>query len=155
MAKNKGKKEVPPVNTASLPDLVFTILFFFMSTTSMREVELRVRFTLPEATETQKLEKKGLASYIYIGPPVLALQAQHGTAPRIQLNDAFRDLRDISEFIASQRDNLNESDRAGMTVMLKADQSMFMGTITDVKQELRKANALSINYAATKGAVRH
>ena len=79
--RKKGNKGVPPISTASLPDVIFMILFFFMTTTSMKETELRVAFTLPEATEIQKLEKKSLVSYIYVGQPTKQLQAQFGTVP--------------------------------------------------------------------------
>ena len=37
-----GKKSMAAISTASLPDIVFMLLFFFMVTTVMREVELRV-----------------------------------------------------------------------------------------------------------------
>ena len=142
--KKKGNKELPGISTASLPDVIFMILFFCMVSTTMRDQELLVRYRLPEATEVQKLEKKSLVSYIHIGPPTLAMQAQFGTAPRIQLNDSYKSTRDILDFIAAERDKLNEADRALMTVCLKA------GIVTDVKQELRRANALKISYAASK-----
>ena len=148
--RKKGNKGVPPISTASLPDVIFMILFFFMTTTSMKETELRVAFTLPEATEIQKLEKKSLVSYIYVGQPTKQLQAQFDTAPRIQLNDTYRTPQDILDFIASERDKLNESDRNAMSVCIKADRYTRMGIITDVKQELRKANALRVTYAASK-----
>ncbi|WP_300721705.1 biopolymer transporter ExbD [uncultured Alistipes sp.] len=148
--KKKGNKDLPGISTASLPDVIFMILFFFMVSTTMRDQELLVRYRLPEATEVQKLEKKSLVSYIHIGPPTLAMQAQFGTAPRIQLNDSYKSTRDILDFIAAERDKLNEADRALMTVCLKADQYTKMGIVTDVKQELRRANALKISYAASK-----
>ena len=148
--KKKGNKSLPGISTASLPDVIFMILFFFMVSTTMRDQELLVRYRLPEATEVQKLEKKSLVSYIHIGPPTLAMQAQFGTAPRIQLNDSYKSTRDILDFIAAELDKLNEADRALMTVCLKADQYIKMGIITDVKQELRRANALKISYAASK-----
>ena len=148
--KKKGNKDLPGISTASLPDVIFMILFFFMVSTTMRDQELLVRYRLPEATEVQKLEKKSLVSYIHIGPPTLAMQAQFGTAPRIQLNDSYKSARDILDFIAAERDKLNEADRALMTVCLKADQYTKMGIVTDVKQELRRANALKISYAASK-----
>ena len=148
--KKKGNKGLPPISTASLPDVIFMILFFFMVSTTMREQELLVRYKLPEATEVQKLEKKSLASYIHIGQPSLAMQAQFGTAPKIQLNDSYRTTKDILDFIAAERDKLNEADRASMTVVLKADANTKMGIVTEVKQELRRANALKISYAASK-----
>ena len=149
--KKEGKKEIPAISTASLPDVVFMLLFFFMTITTMRDQEVLVQTKLPSATEVQKLEKKSLVSYIYIGQPTKAMQAKFGTSPRIQLNDSYRSTQDILEFVASERDKMNENERAQMTICLKADENTRMGIITDVKQELRRANALKISYAAAKG----
>ena len=80
--KKKGSKGLPPISTASLPDVIFMILFFFMVSTTMRDQELLVRYKLPEATEVQKLEKKSLVSFIHIGPPAMTMQAKFGTASR-------------------------------------------------------------------------
>jgi biopolymer transport protein ExbD len=151
MKKSGNKKETPAISTASLPDVIFMILFFFMVSTTMREQELLVRYKLPSATEVQKLEKKSLVSYVNIGVPVSHMQAKFGTAPRIQLNDSFKTAKDIGDFIGAERDQLNEADRAQMTVSIKADQYTKMGIVTDVKQELRRANALKITYAAIEG----
>ena len=148
--KKKGGKGLPPISTASLPDVIFMILFFFMVSTTMRDQELLVRYTLPNATEVQKLEKKSLVSYIHVGQPTPSMQAKFGTAPRIQLNDSYKTTRDILDFVAAERDKLNEADRASMTVCLKADDMTKMGIITDIKQELRRATALRMSYAAHK-----
>ena len=148
--KKKGEREVPAMSTTSLPDVVYIILFFFMLSTSMRDQELLVRYKLPDAPEVQTLEKKNLVSYIHIGVPVSHMQAQFGTAPKIQLNDSYKTVKDILDFAASERDNMNEADRASMTICLKADGGTKMGIIADVKQELRRANALKISYASTK-----
>jgi len=152
--KKKGSKGLPAVSTASLPDVIFMILFFFMVTTSMREQEVFVQTRLPEASEVQKLEKKSLASYIYIGPPMAALRAKDGTATRIQLNDSYRTAPEIGEFIASERDKLKEDERPFMTSVLKADRFSFMGDVTDIKEELRKAEAYKISYAALPASER-
>ncbi len=149
--KKKGNKSVPAVSTSSLPDIIYMLLFFFMVTTVMREVELQVQIRLPEATEIQKLEKKSLVSYIYVGPPTRAMAAKWGDSPRIQLNGAYKRAAEITDFIAAERDKLSESDRNAMTVSLKADRNIRMGIISDIKQELRKANALKLSYTAQKG----
>ena len=107
--KKKGSKGLPPISTASLPDVIFMILFFFMVSTTMRDQELLVRYKLPEATEVQKLEKKSLVSFIHIGPPAMTMQAKFGTAPRIQLNDSYKSTRDILDFVAAERDKLSEA----------------------------------------------
>ncbi len=145
--KKSTGKEVGAINTASLPDIVFMLLFFFMTVTVLREVELKINVALPEATEGKKLEKKSLASFIYIGTPVEQLQATFGTEPKIQLNDTFKEVPDIQEFIAQERDALDEADQSKMLVSLKIDRTTKMGVVIDVKQALRQANALKIMYA--------
>lgn len=148
--KKKGGGSTPQLNTASLPDIVFMLLFFFMVSTTMRETDMKVTVKLPEATEVVKLDKKSLVSYIYIGSPARQYQAVFGTDSRIQLNDNFRTLVDIRDFITSERDALSEFDRAMLTVSIKGDENARMGIITDVKQELRKASALKISYASRR-----
>ena len=146
-----NKKGMPAISTASLPDIVFMLLFFFMVTTVMRETTLFVNVITPKATEIKKMEKKSLVSYIYVGPPVKRLQSSYGTSARIQLNDAFASVDEIQEFIATEREARDEKEVPYMTTSIKADETVKMGIITDVKQELRKANALKINYSTRKG----
>jgi len=148
--KRSSKKGVNAISTASLPDIVFMLLFFFMVTTVMRETELKIKVIVPGATEIKKLEKKSLVSYIYIGPPTLALQKLYGTNPKIQLNDQFQEVSDIIDFIAQERDAMDENDKKLMTVSLKIDANTQMGIVTDVKQALRRASALKINYSTRK-----
>jgi len=146
----RPKKVVGELSTASLPDIVFMLLFFFMVSTTFREVELKVTVVTPAATAVKKVEKKSLVSFIYIGEPRPAFHKIYGTAPRMQLNDAFATVEDIRDFISSERDALNESDQGFMTVSLKVDEDCKMGSVTDVKQSLRKANALKIMYSTRK-----
>ena len=152
MSKFKKKKDggQPPISTASLPDIVFMLLFFFMVTTVMREVTLKVKVVTPLATEVSKLERKSLVSYIYIGEPIKALQSQFGTAPRIQLNDAFATKSEIITFVEAEREQTDPAEVPLMTFSMKVDKETEMGIVTDVKQELRKANALKINYSTGK-----
>lgn len=154
MAKfiRKGDKGTPGINTASLPDIVFMILMFFMVSTSMRQTDRMVNVKLPEATEATKLERKDLASYIFIGTPSLQYQKEYGTDSRIQLNDSFRTVKDISDFVAAEREALSEVDRELMSISLKIDEGTRMGIVTEVKQELRRCSALKIMYAARKTA---
>ena len=141
------KKELPAISTASLPDIVFLLLIFFMVTTTIREATVNVRVAAPSASEAQKLEKKGLTSYIYIGPPV---NARLGTESRIQLNDRFATLSDIRDIVIAEREARDEVDRPFITTSLKVDKSTRMGVVTDVKQELRQIGAFKINYSSRK-----
>ncbi len=146
--KQKTKGGSPKISTASLPDVIFMLLFFFMVTTVMRDVELKIKLKLPQdISEAKKIEKKSLVSYIYVGEPKPQFQKIFGTEPRIQLNDAFAKLSDIQSFIEKERAARPESDVPFLTTSLKVDVNTKMGIITDIKQELRKANALKINYS--------
>ena len=146
--KSTSKDRKRHINTSSLPDIIFMLLFFFMVSTIIREKMVKVKQQLPEATEAQKLERKSLVSYIYIGAPVNS--KLHGSSSRIQLNDAFASKEQIGEFVAREIQLRDEPDRKFMTTSLKVDNDTKMGTVSDVKQELRKAQALKINYSSRK-----
>ncbi len=150
--KKSGGKETPAISTASLPDIVFMLLFFFMVSTTMREVDLKIQNTLPNASEVKKLEKKSLVSNIYIGKPREKFQRSYGTEPVIQLNDQISTVGDVGDFILTEREARKEEDRNKMTVSLKVHTETKMGIVTDVKQELRKAEALKLNYSTRKKA---
>jgi len=143
-----GKREVPEMNTSSMPDIVFAVLFFFIITTTLRSETLMVRMKLPTASEVQKLEKKSLVTYINIGPP---LDARLGSGTQMQLNDRFAQVADIQNYIAQEKASMNEADQPLMTVSIKADDNTRMQYITEVKQALRQAYALKISYSARKG----
>lgn len=124
------------------------LLFFFMVTTVMREVDLQVKISLPEATEVTKLEDKALVDYIYIGPPS---NTKLGTEPVMQLNDAFAKLEEIDGWVKQGIERRDEVLQPRITRSLKVDKETSMKIVTDVKQELRKANALKINYSTSQG----
>jgi len=146
--KKKGSKGLPGINTGSMSDIIFMFLFFFMVITTIRETTLFIRVRVPQATEVQKLEKKSLVSFIYIGVP---MQGKFGTSSRIQLNDQFATVEDIQEFITQEREARDEADRKLLTTSMKIDKETRMGIVSDVKQELRKIGAFKINYSAAKG----
>lgn len=147
---SNDKKEVPQPGTGSLSDIVFMLLFFFMVTTQMRETENKVIVKQPQASEVIKLERKDLSSYINVGTPTRTYQAQYGTDSRIQLNDSFKTVEDIRDFIAAERESMSEGDRQFMTTVIRSDEDVRMGIISDIKQELRRCSALKIMYMARK-----
>ena len=153
--KRKKGKGLPTINTSSLPDIVFMLLFFFMVATTMRETEVQVKVKVPEATEVKKLEKKSVVSYIYIGRPVAHVAKLYGTEPLIQLNDKLVSeegipYESIQDFTLAEREKLPEADKNKMVMSLRIDENITMGKVDDVKQALRHAKALIINYSARK-----
>lgn len=153
MSKFKKKKEgdLPAVNTASLPDIVFMLLFFFMTVTVMKDSTLMVKNELPFADQVQKLDKKDRIIYIYAGKPSQRYQETFGTAAKIQLNDKFADVSDVASYILAERASKRQELQNVLTTALKVDGETNMGLISDIKQELRKVNALKINYTTRQG----
>ena len=140
---------MPGISTASLPDIVFMLLFFFMVTTVMRETEMKIKKpTLPKATEVKKLEKKSLVNYIYVG------KSKDGATKgdKVQLNDKIASVDEVPAFIFQVRAKHSEEDIPKLTTSIKADVEANVGTITDIKQKLRDVNALKINYSTLKGS---
>ena len=144
---NKGK-EPPKVSTASLPDIVFMLLFFFMVTTVLREAEQKVAVTIPFATELTKLEQKSLVHYLYVGRPTKKYQQLYGTRPTLQLGDKISGIDDIPIFIEKHKVKVNEAQHGRITSSLRVDGDVTMGIVQDIKTKLRKSNQLRVNYSA-------
>ena len=153
MGKFNKKKDgdVPAVSTASLPDIVFMLLFFFMTVTTMKDSSLMVENTLPNASEVKKLEKKDRVLYIYVGKPTREYQKVFGTESKIQLNDKFANVSEVGDFILQERAKKPQELQNVLTTALKVDKNANMGLIADIKQELRKVNALKVNYTTYEG----
>ncbi|MBT8282390.1 ExbD/TolR family protein [Muriicola soli] len=153
MAKFTKKKDgdLPAVSTASLPDIVFMLLFFFMTVTTMKDSSLMVENVLPNASEVKKLEKKDRVLYIYVGTPTRDYQKVFGTEPKIQLNDKFANVTDVGDFILEERAKKPQELQNVLTTALKVDKNASMGVISDIKLELRKVNALKVNYTTYEG----
>jgi len=145
--KKRGKTS-PEISTASLPDIIFMLLFFFMVVTVLRDSELKVNINTPSATELTKLEKKSLVNYLYIGRPLKKYQSKYGTSPQMQLGDKFASLEEIPLFLEKHKLTVAENQRSGITSSLRIDGKVTMGIVSDVKTALRKANQLKVNYSA-------
>lgn len=136
------RHQVPSLNVASMPDLIFTVLFFFMIVTHMRSDEVKVKLEVPQGTGVQKLANKASVVNIYIGQ----LKGEWG----VQLNGDLIAIDDIPARIEEIRGGMSAENADKLTVSLRADRHTPMGIITDVKQALQQSYALRINYSATE-----
>ena len=135
---------MPGVNTSSLPDIIFMLLFFFMVATSMKEVDMQVDIKKPGATSAIKIEDKDNVDFIYIGFPV---DAEQGTEPRIQLDDALiPDYTIVSDW--KQMKARQGKTAFDIVTSLKVHKDVGMRIVSDVKEELRDIDAIKINYSA-------
>lgn len=153
MSKFKKKKSgsLPAISTASLPDIVFMLLFFFMTATTMKDSDLMIENKLPKADQTAKLFKKQYVMYIYAGKPSERYQNTLGQSDRVQLADKISSVADIRNFVITERAQRNSEDEKYLTASLKIDKNVKMGLVQDIKQELRKVDQLRVNYTTTQG----
>jgi len=126
--KNKNKSEI---STSSLPDIIFMLLIFFMVTTVMREFE-GLDVVLPRAKTIEKLESKRHTSYIWSTKDGL-----------VSVDDKLVNMNDLGEAMY-----LKITKDPKLTVSLKADENSVMETLTDIHTQLKKAQALKLNYSA-------
>ena len=151
--KKGGGRELPAINTSALPDIVFMLLFFFMVATKMRDPSVLVRTTVPVVSEVEKIVKKSWVNHILVGPP---LDKRYGTAPRIQFDDKFGQVEGtngVQAYITLKKNEHPEGIRDYLTTAIKADKTVKMGLVQDIKQELRKINSLKLLYSASEGEV--
>lgn len=146
----RSRRRVPGLNTASLPDLIFTVLFFFMIVTHMRKQEVQVKYRVPQGKELARLAKKSAVTYIYIGKPVDAQGAVRSDRFMVQVNDRLCTPEELTAFLSAERAQVAPEDLDKLTVSLKADKDVPMSVVAKVKQALREANMLKINYSASE-----
>lgn len=141
---------MPELNTSSLPDLVFAFLFFIMMVTTIREVTPKVSFSnLPNATELTKLEEKSLVTFIYVGKPNKEFREMYGTGSAIQLNDQVtQNPSSVYSYVKQAQSKMKADRRQKMQVSLKADKDTKMNIVSQIKEELRRAEALNLSYSA-------
>tara|TARA_R100000935_G_scaffold13736_4_gene27534 strand:- start:117843 stop:118319 length:477 start_codon:yes stop_codon:yes gene_type:complete len=153
MSKFKKKKggDLPPVNTASLPDIVFMLLFFFMVVTVLRNNELMIKNELPKADEVEKL-KKDRSVFIFAGKPSPNYQDKFGTEGKIQIGDKFTDVSNLQFALTEAREKLRPELQDYVVVALKVDKETNTGLVTDIKEELRELNMVKIIYIAAPGS---
>jgi biopolymer transport protein ExbD len=141
-------REVPGLNLAAMPDLIFTVLFFFMIVTHMRDVKPKVQYQIPQGSEIEKAHQSGLV-YLFIGKRVDQQGNVTSDETCIQVNKRIVALSQLGDAVKRERDRMPEDVRQHMVVSIRADRNTEMGIINDIKQELRKVGALNINYSAT------
>ncbi|WP_111684875.1 ExbD/TolR family protein [Winogradskyella tangerina] len=147
----KGKSgDLPAISTASLPDIVFMLLFFFMVATVMRDSSLMIENVLPSADQVEKL-KKDRTAFIYAGKPSSSF-SQLGTEPVIQFNDAIISVEEVQASVLAAQAELVEELQPKFVVGLKVDKNTHAGLVSDIKQELRQANTLKVMYIANARA---
>lgn len=152
MAKftKKQSGELPAISTASLPDIVFMLLFFFMVVTVLRDSSLLVENTLPKADQVEKL-MKDRSVFIYAGKPSQRYVDSYGSSSKIQIGDKYTEVDNLQFALTELRQKLRPELQDKVMVALKVDEETKTGLVSDIKQELRDLNMLKIIYITSPG----
>ena len=140
-----GRRQIPTLNTAALPDLIFTLLFFFMIVTTMRKAPVGMEVEPPRAAQVETF-RRVQETVVYIGRPVTASRAQSGDTVCIQVDGRSMSPAQLETYLRCKMESLSVAERAEAVVSLKADKQTPMGVVADVKKALRKAGALRVRY---------
>ena len=147
---DRRRHGVPTLNVASMPDLIFTVLFFFMIVTHMRSDKVKVRLEVPAGSEVKKLTGHPAIINIYIGRQGDKETGKQDNTWLVQLNGDLVSPSEIPARINAIRSKLSPENAERLTVSFRADRHAPMGLVSDVKQALQQAYALKINYSATE-----
>ena len=139
----RNKKDMPAVSTASLPDIIFMLLFFFMVVTVLKSHTVKVNFDLPEGIDLQKIENKSQENHLYIG------SLSDGNIS-IQLNDAFINIDQLRGAIMKIKNGYDLGEKDDASLSLKVDKNIKMGIVAQIKLELRKADFRKITYVSVR-----
>tara|TARA_B100001123_G_C15255477_1_gene1004503 strand:- start:753 stop:1166 length:414 start_codon:yes stop_codon:yes gene_type:complete len=131
MKIDRKTQESNEISTSSLPDIIFMLLIFFMVTTVMREFE-GLDVIMPRAKMIEKLESKRHTSYIWATKDEI-----------ISVDDRLTAVDGLASIMISK-----VSRDPKVTVSLKSDQKANMKLISEIHNQLRKANALKLSYSA-------
>ena len=134
--KKNNKRSLPSLNMASLPDMIFTLLFFFVIVSNMREAPHRLQFRVPTATEMEKLEKESMVTYIFAN--------KEG---EIQVDYTILNLSDLAGALDRKISDTPDEKRDKMVISLKIDRETKMGLVNDIRQIVRSSGILLIHFA--------
>ena len=135
MQFNRKTKLETDIPTASMPDIIFMLLIFFMVTTVLREYS-GLPINLPKAKRIEKLKSKRHTTHIWISKEGL-----------ISIEDKLYSVKDVRHVMYDKR-----SSDPQLVVSLKSDEEARMALVSGIHNELRKADALKLNYS-TKTAI--
>ncbi len=145
MRLRKKKKQTTEISTASLPDIVFLLLFFFMVSATIQPKDEQVKYKSPSAQAITSIKQKTLVREIVIGQPK---NTDYGVEDVVTVDNRIIQPAQLTQWAMEQKESLPEAYRDQMIIVIKADEYVNMGLIIDVQEELKKANARKVVYRA-------
>ncbi|MFV0530672.1 MAG: ExbD/TolR family protein [Flavobacteriales bacterium] len=159
--KHKFKKDTgdntPKVSTAALPDIVFMLLFFFMTAATPKKdnAESLITVKIPNATELSDIKNPLIVGNVYIGIPKQSIKGSKD--PVLCLNDKIYTRSQAKEavktFVAKTRNNIGYKDAGRMEVDLRVDESVDLGFVNEIKDILSEQKVRTVYYKAVQGSI--
>lgn len=147
-SKGKKRKE-PAISTASLPDIVFMLLFFFMVTSVSKEKESTLTVEKTTASAVTKLDKTKTIFNYFIGKPK---SKKFGTQYRIQLDDALvPNMAAVGSYLKDKKEEYKDVWNSEVYNNFKVDAKAEIRTVKGVQDELREYDALKVIYSVSEG----
>ena len=144
MPFKRKKKDSPEVSTASLPDIIFMLLFFFMTVTVLRTAAAQVTIELPETASAIKVNHEASEYNIYIGAEL------DREDPKVQINEYLVSMKQFAQILESISKPLMDFEKMKVQIYLRVDRNVKMDIVYDVKLLLRKHGLRKINYIVKK-----
>ena len=145
MKLRRRERSVPGLTMAAMPDLIFTVLFFFMIVTHMRQNTVQVTYREPQGKNLAKVPNKGAIIHIYVGK-----KGAEGYS--VQVNDNIVASVNLTKALVEARNEIPADQLQYMTASFQADRDAPMELITDIKQALRQARIYKINYCGVEAS---
>ncbi len=146
MKLKRHKREVPELQLVAMPDLIFTVLFFFMIVTNMREDTVKVTYTEPQGINLQKIDNSAAVIDIYVG------KVPNSNEYQVQVNNTLAPMSELVTILANEADKMSAEKRTMLCASLQADTHTPMHIINKVKIALREAGISKVNYSGVNAS---
>lgn len=143
--KKSGKGQVG-ISTASLPDIVFMLLFFFMAAAVMKTTDPLVEYKKPTGNAIYRFEDVSILANIRVGKEINS----SSNAPKIQLNDAIKSLDDIADFIIQKRSQVAAEDVNDIVAYMEVDVKTKMAIVNKIKERLQAVDQYEVAFSANE-----
>jgi biopolymer transport protein ExbD len=137
------KPHIPSLAMITIPNIILLILFFFVISSNMHDVEIKSRFLSEQKSVLNRLERKTLVTYICANTRT---DSKGKEETSIQINDAEATVGDITDYILQEKSTLSNRDRSRMIIKLNIGKGTHMGVVSDIKRALLSAGIKQVIY---------
>ncbi len=129
------KRQKPKISTASLPDIIFMLLFFFMVTTVIK-TNSSYDIKLPKVQNAEEVKEK----------TEINLVLSNEVEPKLYVNNKIVSFDNKEDILRQKIQGLTDYEKSRTVVSLFIEKSIEMKYVYELKLVLRKLGLQNINY---------